>query len=187
MPEVDTDGAIRAFIEDAHAIVRQHGEINDASLAEVARRMADLTKRDNLEELADAARARGERLYSEPDGFQLMLARFPSTTAVHTHGTWGVMAGYKGHESYKQWVREDDGSKPGFARLKLVREIRVNPGDVGWWYSPPSDIHQQIPDEGGAIELILMGLPPAEERLYFDLESDSYVVDTPAQRHYSTG
>ncbi|RLT36951.1 MAG: hypothetical protein DWI58_17805 [Chloroflexi bacterium] len=186
MPELDTDGAIRAFISDAHAIVAQHGgQVNDASLADIAHRMKEIARWKNLEALAEAARERGERLYSEPGGgFQLMLAHFPATTAVHTHGAWGVMAANKGKEWYRQYVREDDGSAEGEARLKLVREVRIEPGDIGWWYSPPDDIHQQVPDEGGASELIMMSEPPASERLYFDLDHHTYIRDTPAARHY---
>jgi hypothetical protein len=186
MPEIDTDGAIRAFIQDAHTIVAEHdGQIDDASLEDIAHRMKGIAEWKNLEQLAEAARERGERLYSEPDGgFQLMLAHFPSITAVHTHGTWGVMAAHKGTEWYRQYTREDDGSKDGEARLKLVREIHIEPGHIGWWYSPPNDIHQQVPDPGGAWELIMMGEPPASERLYFDLDHHTYMRDTPAARHY---
>ena len=83
--------------------MKQHGgQINDASLADIAHRMKEIARWKNLEALADAARERGERLYSEPGGgFQLMLAHFPATTAVHTHGAWGVMAAHKGNE----WCR----------------------------------------------------------------------------------
>jgi len=42
-----------------------------------------------------------------------------------------------------------------------------------------------VPDEGGVLELILMGNPPSEQRLYFDVEAGTYEESTPSQRHYS--
>jgi len=175
---------VEAFIADAHVILDEHGGPNEAAFEAIGERMKPLARRNDLEALRDAAPLPGNRIWSEPNGLTLMLATFPSTTAVHTHGTWGVMVGYRGTERYRQWVREDDGSKAGHARLRLFRDIEVKPGDAGWWYPPPSDIHQQLPGADGVLELILMGTPPAEHRLYFDLDHDSYVESTPAEQHY---
>ena len=176
--------AVDAFIADAHRILDAHGGPNEAAFEALGERMKPLAARKDLELLRDGAPLPGNRIYSEPNGLTLMLATFPATTAVHTHGTWGVMVGCRGTERYRQWVREDDGARPGHARLRLLRDIEVGPGDAGWWYPPPSDIHQQLPGPGGALELILMGQPPGDHRLYFDLESDSYVEGTPAEQHY---
>lgn len=176
--------AVESFIADAHAILERHGAPVEAAFEELGERMKPLAERDDLELLRDASGLPGNRLHSEPEGLQLMLASFPETTAVHTHGTWGVMVGYRGNERYRQWVREDDGSREGYARLRLLRDIAVAPGDAGWWFPPPNDIHQQVPEPGGVLELILMGRPPGERRLYFDLEHDSYVEDLVGARHY---
>ena len=176
--------AVDEFIADAHRILEQHGGPNEAAFNAIAERMKTLARRTDLEELRDAAPLPGNRIYSEPDGLTLMLATFPTTTAVHTHGAWGVMVGYRGNERYRQWVREDDGSVAGHAKLRLLRDIEVRPGDHGWWYPPPHDIHQQVPEEGGVLELILMGNPPSEQRLYFDLEHDTYVESTHGEHHY---
>src|SRR5690606_12997054 len=97
--------AIKDTIHDIHVILERHGEVSDQSLAAVGERMKELAQRDDLEEVYEAAAARGERLFSEPDGLQLMLSHFPETTAIHTHGAWGVMVGYRGNERYRQWVR----------------------------------------------------------------------------------
>lgn len=181
----DGFAAVEAFIADAHRILDEHGGPNEAAFEALGRRMQPLAQRKDLEDLRDGSPLPGNWIHSEPDGLTLMLSTFPETTAVHTHGTWGVMVGYHGTERYRQWVREDDGQTPGHAKLRLLREIEVRPGDFGWWYPPPSDIHQQVPDPGGVLELILMGRPPSEHRLYFDLEHDTYEESTPAQRHYS--
>ncbi len=176
---------VRQFFADAHRILDEHGGPGEAAFEALGIRMKALAERDDLEALRDASPLPGNRIHGEPDGLTLMLATFPTTTAVHTHGTWGVMVGYRGNEHYRQWGREDDGSQPGHARLRLLRDIEVRPGDHGWWYPPPNDIHQQVPEEGGVLELILMGQPPSDHRLYFDLEADTYTESTPAERHYS--
>jgi hypothetical protein len=178
--------AVEELIADAHSILEQHGGPNEAAFEAIGERMRPLVKRGDLEELKAGSPLPGGRLYSEPEGLQLMLAEFPGTTAVHTHGTWGVMVGFRGTERYRQWVRDDDGSEAGKANLRLLRDIEVAPGDVGWWYPPPNDIHQQLPQNGPALELILMGHPPASERLYFDVEAGTYSEGTPAQRHYAS-
>lgn len=177
--------AVEAFIADAHAILEEHGGPTVPAFEAIGERMKPLVKRTDLEDLRDGSPLPGNWIYSEPDGLTLMLSTFPTTTAVHTHGAWGVMVGYKGTEHYRQWLREDDGKDPGKATLRLLRDIEVKPGDAGWWYPPPSDIHQQVPDEGGVLELILMGNPPSEHRLYFNVEDGTYEENTPAQRHYS--
>ncbi len=176
--------AVESFIADAHEILERHGGPIEAAFEEIGERMKPLVKRTDLEELRDGSGLPGNRLHSEPDGFQLMLASFPQTTAIHTHGAWGVMVGYRGNERYRQWVREDDGSREGHAKLRLLRDIAVTPGDAGWWHPPPNDIHQQVPEPGGVLELILMGNPPTDRRLYFDLENDTYVEDSYAAHHY---
>jgi hypothetical protein len=178
--------AVEQFIADAHAILEEHGGPCPPAFEAIGERMRPLVKRRDLEELKAGSPLPGGRLYSEPEGLQLMLAEFPSTTAVHTHGTWGVMVGFRGTERYRQWVREDDGSEPGKAKLRLLRDIEVAPGDVGWWYPPPNDIHQQLLTAGPTKELILMGNPPAGQRLYFNVEAGTYTQGAPAQHHYST-
>lgn len=176
--------AVEEFIADAHRILAEHGGPCEAAFEAIGHRMKPLVQRNDLEDLRDGSPLPGNWIYSEPDGLTLMLSTFPETTAVHTHGAWGVMAGYRGTERYRQYVREDDGGTPGRATLRLLREIEVKPGDHGWWYPPPNDIHQQLPDAGGVLELILMGNPPSSDRLYFDVENGTYEEGTPAQRHY---
>ena len=181
------DGAFEAvekLIAEAHAILERHDGPCETAFEEIGVQMKPLAGRRDIVELRDGSPLPSGYLYSEPDGLQLMLSTFPSTTAVHTHGTWGVMVGFKGTERYKQWVREDDGSEAGVARLRLLRELEIAPGDVAWWYPPPNDIHQQLPSNGGAMELILMGGPPSPHRFYFDVEAGTVSEGTPSERHY---
>ena len=89
-----TQYEIQRFISDAHEILDRRGGPVKEALLEIGEKMKGLVARDDLEEIRDNSPNR--RLYSEPGGLQLMLATFPDITAVHTHGAWGVMVGYKG-------------------------------------------------------------------------------------------
>ena len=178
-----THPSIQQFIAEAHEILDRRGAPVKEALEEIGERMKVLTARDDLEQLKE--QAGGGRLYSEPDGLQLMLAQFDDTTAIHTHGAWGVEVGYRGRERYTQWVREDDGSQSGHARLRMVNDQTIERGRVGYWFAPPNDIHRQWPEGGPSVVLILMGNPPGATRLYFDTEHNTYTEGTPAQMHYS--
>jgi predicted metal-dependent enzyme (double-stranded beta helix superfamily) len=179
--DVQTYG-IEQFVAEAHEVLERHGGPSQPAREEIARRMQRLVESVDLE--AERERAGRKLLYSEPDGLQLMLSEFPEVTAVHTHGAWGVMVGYQGRERYTQWEREDDGARPGHAKLRVVDDRMVEPGDFATWPAPPNDIHRQWPEGGPSLELILMGNPPASVRLYFDLDRDTYTEGTPAERHY---
>ena len=58
-------------------------------------------------------------------GSTLMLARFPAdpATPVHNHNSWGVIHVVRGRDSHILWAREDDGSQPGRAKLRVVEKI----------------------------------------------------------------
>jgi predicted metal-dependent enzyme (double-stranded beta helix superfamily) len=62
----------------------------------------------------------------------------------HNHGTWAVVAGVDGFERNTFWQREDDGSRPGYAKLSKVREQVFGPGDV--FAMPAGTIHSVVND-----------------------------------------
>ena len=64
--------------------------------------------------------------------------------APHNHGTWAVVAGVDGDERNTFWQREDDGSRPGYAKLRKVREQVFGPGDV--FAMPAGTIHSVVND-----------------------------------------
>lgn len=51
-------------------------------------------------------------------------------TPAHDHGTWAVVAGVVGPERNKFWRRQDDGAKPGYAKLEQVGAKTFVPGEV---------------------------------------------------------
>ena len=106
-----------------------------------------------------------------PGGSTLMLARFPAEapTPVHNHNSWGVIHVVRGRDRHILWAREDDGARPGRARLRLVESRELGPGDTLWFPDVPDDIHSQQGIGGDAWELVYFARDPTTRpRLYFD-------------------
>jgi predicted metal-dependent enzyme (double-stranded beta helix superfamily) len=104
-------------------------------------------------------------------GSTLMLARFPAEapTPVHNHNSWGVLCVIRGRDRHILWAREDDGSLPGRARLRVVENRELGPGDIQWFPDVPDDIHSQQGIGGEAWELVYFARDPTmSSRLYFD-------------------
>jgi predicted metal-dependent enzyme (double-stranded beta helix superfamily) len=108
-------------------------------------------------------------------GSTLMLARFPADapTPVHNHNSWGVICVIRGRDRHILWAREDDGSQPGQARLRVVESRELAPGDTLWFPDAPDDIHSQQGIGGDAWELVYFARDPTtRSRLYFDPERE---------------
>jgi len=104
-------------------------------------------------------------------GSTLMLARFPANapTPVHNHNSWGVICVIRGRDRHILWAREDDGSQPGKARLRVVESQELGQGDTLWFPDVPDDIHSQQGIGGDAWELVYFARDPnTRSRLYFD-------------------
>jgi predicted metal-dependent enzyme (double-stranded beta helix superfamily) len=84
-------------------------------------------------------------LHEEPDHSLAVLvgAWLPGRGAPpHDHGTWAVVAGVDGAEKNIFWKRLDDGSRPGYAEIRVQGEKVFGPGDV--LVMPPGSIHSVI-------------------------------------------
>jgi len=104
-------------------------------------------------------------------GSTLMLARFPANTPtpIHNHNSWGVICVIRGRDRHILWAREDDGSQPGKARLRVVGSRELGRGDTLWFPDVPDDIHSQQGIGGDAWELVYFARDPTtRSRLYFD-------------------
>ena len=102
----------------------------------------------------------GRRLYKAEDGsFLLLWAQYPADTptAVHSHEGWVVICLLEGSERYTSWRRSDDGSDPSHMDLTVAQEHTILPGEVGYLFNAPFNIHRQWPGPQGAKELVLMG------------------------------
>ncbi len=169
--------ALAAFIADVKAILAED-EPDAAGLARIAERMRAFVLTPAVQALPDeplgnvhAGRQSGP-LYTDATGLTLVQARFgpEALTPVHNHGSWGVIGVYRGLDRYQVWRRLDDGADPAAARVALVEERILGPGDVVILPPPPQDIHAQQGHAGQAVhEFVLFGRNAMElPRLYFD-------------------
>ena len=98
-------------------------------------------------------------------------------TPPHNHTTWAVIAGVDGEEENTFYERTDDGSVPGRATLKPVREQVVRPGSAVTLM--PEDIHHiQTPPDKPNMHLHMYGLSLEHlpHRVSYDLEAGTYKV-----------
>jgi predicted metal-dependent enzyme (double-stranded beta helix superfamily) len=168
---------IDAFIADVKDVLAAEGD-GAAALERLAGLMRALVRSPIVDRVHDDlsgnihAGRQGRPLYTDASGLTLVRGRFEpdALTPIHSHGSWGIIGVYRGRDRYQVWRRLDDGRGPGTARVQLVEERVLEPGDVAILPPPPQDIHaQQGMDGAPAYEFVLFGantmlLP----RLYFD-------------------
>lgn len=168
--------AIEAFLMETRAILAAEGE-TDAALAQIAARMQVLVTHPavcaNTDAPAGNVHAGGQTgpLYTDDTGLTLVRARFgpEALTPIHNHGTWGIVGVYHGRDRYQRWRRLDAGNGEGEARLALIDERVLEPGDVAIIPPPPQDIHAQGGEGEPTDEFVLFGKNAMQiRRLYFD-------------------
>ena len=94
-------------------------------------------------------------LHTEPDDTLLIETvcwQAGRGVAPHDHQTWGVVIGLDGEEINRNWRRNDDGSKAGYADISVAEEIAVGCGDVICLM--PNDIHS-VRNDGATNSLSL--------------------------------
>ncbi|KTC84945.1 cupin [Legionella brunensis] len=73
-------------------------------------------------------------LHEEPDhslAINLLTWEPKREITPHDHNTWGVVGCIRGIEENYFWTRLDDGSKPGYAKIKRENNfLRCFPGDI---------------------------------------------------------
>jgi predicted metal-dependent enzyme (double-stranded beta helix superfamily) len=113
--------------------------------------------------VCDPAQGFGAHLLHEENDHSLAVlvgAWLPGRGAPpHDHGTWAVVAGIEGTEKNIFWTRRDDGSRPGYAELRVQGEKVFGPGDV--LVMPPGSIHSVINEtDRVAVSLHIYGKHP---------------------------
>lgn len=172
---MELTGDLERFFEAAEQLVVDHGQ-SPATFARIGdllrilaadRDLIDQTRLDALHQSSAQAAILGHGAM----GSTLMLGRFSAeaATPVHNHNSWGVVCVLRGRDRHILWARQDDGSRPGEAQLRIIETRELNPGDVAWFPDVPGDIHSQQGIGETAWELVYFGRDPmALPRLYFD-------------------
>ena len=73
-------------------------------------------------------------------------------TPPHDHGTWAVVAGVLGPEWNTFWRRQDDGTRPGYAKLEQTGAKMFLPGEV---LAMPTGMIDQVWNQTPAITISL--------------------------------
>jgi predicted metal-dependent enzyme (double-stranded beta helix superfamily) len=117
-------------------------------------------------------------LYRDPSRlFSLRLFIFGAGehTAVHDHTSWGISGSAFGKLEVVRYRREDNGADPGTARLALLGNVVLRPGEIEKTLPLDQGIHcTGNPAEGATLMLSVYGTPL--RRLYiqrFNLETGS--------------
>jgi len=108
-------------------------------------------------------------LYNEL-GFPLTVQTVtfaPGTTSnIHNHGTWGVVAILKGQEKNTFWRRSSNSDFPD--KIEKVGEINLSPGDIVSF--TPQTIHQvQAIGEEPTVTFNIYGETNPKQRFEFDV------------------
>jgi predicted metal-dependent enzyme (double-stranded beta helix superfamily) len=166
------------FFDSADRLVADHGP-NPAAFSRIGDLLrtlaADRIVNDESELGAlHRSSAQATILGHGPKGSTLMLGRFSpaAPTPVHNHNSWGVICVISGRDRHVLWARQDEGSQPGQASLRIIQTRELGPGDIAWFPDVPGDIHSQQGIGAVASELVFFGRDPnARPRLYFDPDS----------------
>ena len=157
---------LEPFFDAAERLVADHGPAPATfeRIGDHLRRLAaDPTLIDTarLQALHQAS-AQATILGHGPKGSTLMLGRFgaEAPTPVHNHNSWGVICVIRGRDRHVLWARQDDGSQPGQAELRITETRELGPGDIAWFPDRPGDIHSQQGIGEAAWELVYFGRDP---------------------------
>jgi predicted metal-dependent enzyme (double-stranded beta helix superfamily) len=96
-------------------------------------------------------------LYEDPDHHFVINAtvRKPgSKGAIHDHGhSWTLYGLVEGTERIERYARLDDGSRAGYAKLKLVADREMGPGGVD--FVPPFEVHAERGGTARSVAIIV--------------------------------
>ncbi len=171
---------VEQFVEDLRRILETEGEGYEAvwSIGPLMQRLAqeggDLWQQG--ESRTGTAGMGGRLLHRDPENkFVLFVSQFPphGVTPVHSHEGWGVICLLSGSERYTSWRRVDDGARQGEAKLVVVQDHHMQPGDLAYWFKAPYNLHRQWPGAEGCSEIVL--LAGSGQRVHhFDLDHGTW-------------
>ena len=81
-------------------------------------------------------------------------------TPIHDHNSWGVSGTAVGEHGVIRYAREDDGTVEGYARLRQIARVQLQPGEIELTRPLNDGIHQTgNPVEGTTIMISIYGSP----------------------------
>ena len=94
--------------------------------------------------------------------------------AAHDHAPWEALSLYRGRFKHTAYERVDDGSKLGYAKLNIIEDRVLEPGEFAMIY-PPKDIHSfhGLTEDTWAV-FVASGVP-SPERKYFNTVDNTYI------------
>jgi predicted metal-dependent enzyme (double-stranded beta helix superfamily) len=124
-------------------------------------------------------------LYYDP-GLAIIMAHLPkdSTIPVHDHGGWEALTPYRGLIRHSLYRRVDEDSVPGHARLEVIEERVLNPGDISLLV-PPKDIHGWSALKDDTYTIAFLGAEFDQTRRYYQPDQESYLIRD--QKSWRTG
>jgi predicted metal-dependent enzyme (double-stranded beta helix superfamily) len=170
--------AIAETVKQVRDVERRLG-VTPEALAEIRKILLNLSDRRELFPQDDFPPARDERgfdaVYRLAEDEDHRFALYMSTALPgkkvppHNHTTWAVIVGVQGEEENFFYERADDGSQPGRAELRQIREEVVRPGS-GVCLMPEDIHHIQVTGSQPTLHLHMYGLALNHlgERVSFD-------------------
>ena len=98
----------------------------------------------------------------------------------HDHGVWEAMAVYSGKLKHVVYDRQDDGTKEGFADLKIIDDRVLERNEMAI-VAPPSEIHSFTALTDDTISVTIVGGKYKLDRKYYNQAEKSYVVRKPKE------
>lgn len=100
---------------------------------------------------------------------------------VHDHGTWEMLALYRGAVKYRSYRRVDDGDREYYAKLEAEKDTILRGGDITMVPPPPNDVHGFTGLAHDTFAVSLIGNPLAPVRKYFYPGDEYYVTRAPKE------
>jgi predicted metal-dependent enzyme (double-stranded beta helix superfamily) len=99
-------------------------------------------------------------LFESEDIFMLSGVFSPKQGApVHDHQVWGAFGVLDGQTLDTRYVRLDDGSRPGYAKLEVASTRLLTEGEVAVSWPPDNDIHKvENPSSSPTVEIHVYGM-----------------------------
>lgn len=99
----------------------------------------------------------------------------------HDHGIWEALAIYSGQLHHTVYNRMDDGTKEGYAKLEVIDDRILYPGEMSI-VAPPAEIHSFTALTEDTWSVTIVGGRYKLDRHYYDPEKNSCRIANPQKQ-----